>query len=563
MQNKRIFTDATIKAEFSKISTTDLRKILSHLLHENLVMEKPIQELLELLDESDLLKIAGYEKSQADEEIKIKAELKTIAIQSVLQTKGKGIWKEIVPEIVHFLHHLMEMFITISGLNQMGPDKDNPFMRASASFEAKAKLDFYLLMLAYPSTIFWFIFTYTGVASVAATMTAATVLASIIFVAVYIRYLRPCPHTCNGLDNLSSDMLREEEDPIFWRRDILKKIENAFLSGKGVVLTGESGSGKTTIVRSWAQYSATEECPKILRNREIFTTNAGNLKSVGDPFNSTTFPTVEAHFKNYRFWVMFFFDEIASLFTSDGIVGDISKQLLTFCDKFPYVITATTQKEYDQFMKGKEPFERRLLNIKLDSPLKKEIEVSLYEYLHKQAPQTLLGKGVIAYIVEKAQLFNPKTSVIDGAHSLLYRALNTQVLSFQELEQEIHNLSTEIELMDMTLFYKTGAVDQKIYQKNKTKLVEKKAEQQKSIKKLQQIKKIEKIYLKISNESYVVASKYVSTKCTNVSLKQTWLKLEILTQILEQAIIDQRKHLGLPPLLNIELIDKILTEKAL
>lgn len=118
----------TSQAKFKGLSTDKLKEILGLLL-DDVEMKKPIQAILQLFNENELLEIARFkQKAEAINVIRIQSGLKEKALQSILQTKGRAIWKEIVPEMIYFFHHLMDLFITITGFNQIGENTKNPFI---------------------------------------------------------------------------------------------------------------------------------------------------------------------------------------------------------------------------------------------------------------------------------------------------------------------------------------------------------------------------------------------------------------------------------------------------
>lgn len=568
---KSLFTD-TFKEKLLSLPPASLKEMLSKLLQDDLSCEKNIRELLDLLDENQLLKVAGLDKPKAQKRMTKQELLHNSAIQSVLETKGKALWKEIMPEVVNLLHHFIELFISILGLDQIGEGRHNPFkeLHGNSSYEAKAKLDLYLTLVGYPAALFGLLYANTRNATTATILTTLLIATTLVFVPIYMRFLRPTPRDCTGMKNSTLAVLRSEEDPVFWRRDILMQIQALFLSGKGAVLVGDPGCGKTSIANSLAEFFASDQCAENFKDVLVFSGSAKTISSLHDPLSGGGYASITHLFRNHRKKAAFFIDEVHAAYKKDGIQGDQSDDLLTFCNKFPYVLAATTPAQLEEHIKknsGYPAFERRFKEIRIHSPSEKEFGMSLYQFLHKKVPELILGKKVISYIIEKATTFNPKTSTFDAAHSLLSRALShTQVLSFQNLEDEIHKLDTDIQYTEMTLSHQDEEVDFADDEvdipkciTDKESLEEKKIKLKQKQTELAKIKKIEGLYVKTKRERNALSAKLKKSDTSN-SIK-TWTKLEVFVQILSRSIKGQKRLLGLPEMLDKSVIDKILSEE--
>lgn len=552
------------KQELKNIPVDKLKAIFSTLLQDDLTLTSHIQAVLNLFDKDKLLGMAEVKNDKATQSIKIDALLKDKALESVLITKFKAYVREVIPEIVGLVHHFIELFIAICGLNEIGGNQDDsPWQSQNSSYEAKAKYELYLAMFAYPATIFAAIYAYIGIASVAAAGTGIAILATLVFATIYTRFLRPCPRHGTGLENLTSRVLRQEEDPLYWRIDILDKIQKSLASKKGVIIIAKPGEGKSATIRALAQYMASDKClDKSFRKKQLFQMDLNRRYGQG-PFETTY-----ATFKNYPNDAMFFIDELQKVFKENMLEGKKAQDdLKEFCNTFPYVLAATTTEEYNKYIKdteAKNTILRRFTVIELEPSNEKEITSSLYyAFDRKAAPENLIDKGVIPYIVEKALTFKSNTSKIDASHSLLSRALyELRNESSSQIEKEILKTEQEIKILETKLWYERDESDLSAYLKQKDDLEEMQKKLNSKKQKLKRIQNTEALFLKAKKERYVTAAKIQPSMDKKPELMKQWLKKEIMMQVLEQSIKNQKTDLGLQPALTKDLIDQIIAQEA-
>jgi hypothetical protein len=552
------------KEEFKNIPLNKLKIIFSDLLQEDITLAGHVEAVLDLFDKDNLLDMANLKENKATISIHSDALLKDKALESVLMTKFKAYAQEMAPEIISLGHHVIEIFISICGLNQIGPNNqdDGPWRHINSSYEAKAKYELYLGMFAYPTTLFSSIYAYVGIASVAAAGAGLSILATIVFAAIYMRFLRPCPLYGTGLETLTSRVLRQEEDPLYWRIDLLDKIQKALASRKGVILIGKPGEGKSATIRALAQYMVSDNClDKNFKYKLLF------QMTLSKQYGQSPFDTTYSEYKNYPNDAMFYIDEIQEVFKKDKLQGDKAQDdLKRFCNTFTYVLAATTTEEYEKHIKNteaKDTILRRFTVIELEPSSDQEVEDSLYYALaRKAAPDNLVDNGVIPYIVNKALQFKSDTAKIDAAHSLLSRALHAlRSESSNELEKEILKMEQEYKILETKLWFERDEKDLSAYLKLKINLDEKKLELNNKKEKLKRIKTTEALFLKTKRSRYASAAKIHPTLEKNPSLMKQWLKKEVMTQILDQTIRNEKMNVGLQPALSAELIDKIIAQE--
>ncbi|MBS0634669.1 MAG: AAA family ATPase [Verrucomicrobia bacterium] len=511
-----------------------------------------LESFLKSLDEAKLVSFASINSEKLDEHLKKNSLLRDRALESVLSTKGKAIWKEIFYKVSYFAHHLIKTLIEFTGFSEVGGRKHGRYHYGSGISEAESKIELYKAILAYPAVVFAGIYTAVGSTAVAAIATAAVLVATTLFIPFYLRYLQPCPHQYEGLSNLNQKILRNDYNPVFHRTDILDRIQNAFSSGKGVILTADRGVGKSSIKTALAELIVAKKAKNaagFLNNAQMFYCEASQFKDMGmERLNFTSIAdTFEDHTKEF----VLFIDEVASLFEADPTRGKLDKPFITFCDTFPNVICATTTKEYDEYIKDDEPANRRLVRIEVQPLTPKEVESALYQQLHHAAPELLLEDNVIPYIMEKAPEFNSKTSQIDGAMSLLKSAIaKASHITFDELEKSVNTLSLEKTFLENRLMHNQSSLAElEEYEEKCLALKYAEATLQVRQKTLATIRKIEVLSLELKKEGHALATEQT---------KKAWLVNYAAQQILTRFIVQKRGELRLPTGINKTLVNEIL-----
>jgi len=567
--SKRIFNSLPNNLGHTKINTLTpienlnedkvsyLKRIISTAL-ENASIEN-IQGLISIcldsLSDEQLRSLLEMNESNIKETIDLQASIKDIALKSVLQTKGKAIWKEIAHEAVHFIHHLIEMLITLTGVKELNYKVRSSFRDEMSEYEARSRFESYLTLLAFPSAIFGGCYAGSDSVLAAFVITGIIISSFIIAIPLYLRYLRPCPQACPGLENENKEAMRQESAPLYKRWDILAKIQNAFLSGKGVILTSKTGEGKSSLAKSLAELIVSKECHESFNNAVVYSQNANELKGL----ETVSLKQVEGIFKRHRNNFILFLDEIESLFKEDQFRGKLSDSLLTFQDKIPHLICATTTVQYEKTIQNNEDaFNRRFVRIEVESPTDEEIKIILNYKLHFRAPELMLESGVLDHIIKSAPEYDKTTSKVHAACSLLASAIvKATVLSFDSLEGEIARLLVSQEALAQECIQSEGLTHSEKLKEIQSKLALKKAALEKNKNQLVRLKKIEKICLRMKNARYELASQMMSEDKSNPKTLRKWMINQAGFTILSKYVKEQRKALSLTSGLTKDLVDSL------
>lgn len=214
---------------------------------------------------------------------------------------------------------------------------------------------------------------------------------------IRLRQNNPAPHDSIALEEISEfgyDLKTQQNlCELIGREEEIKKIVKAVgIRQQSVLLIGESGSGKTSIVEKLALDIKNNSCP-LLEDKIIFYLNIASLtagtKYRGD-FEKNLLKVVN-FCRNHPGQIILFIDEIHSLYklgSSDGSALDCMNMLKPYISNGTLtIIGATTQTEYEEYMTNDTAFLRRFENIEISSPDKQmniQIILSYIAYLESK-----------------------------------------------------------------------------------------------------------------------------------------------------------------------------------
>ena len=207
--------------------------------------------------------------------------------------------------------------------------------------------------------------------------------------------------------------------------------------------------------------------------------------------------------------------------------------------------------------------DRRFIVIHMGKLKDKKIKIILSQYLQFKNPTIALSQDALAYIVKKAKVFNPKTSKLDAAQSLLNRAMKEmETIEFRTFESKIDRLEEERTLVEQELL--NAEVGQDINFTKKLEAVEARITQLKrelevKQKQVDRLRKMEAFYLTLKEESFSMTDTQVKLQ-EGSSLERRWLLQQSKIKAVGQFIQSERTKLSLPQAIDISLIDKILKE---
>ncbi|MBM3198057.1 MAG: AAA family ATPase [Chlamydiae bacterium] len=516
-------------------------------------VEDALSYFLQTLTGEKLLELVGLSIDQAQEIFRTHEILADLVADGSIYAQAEGIIKEIFCHASRFFHQVMEILISVTGFDEIMDQKASPYDHVMSAFEGKMKLESYLALLGGPTVIFTTLFALLESAAVAACLTVLVVAVLFLAIPLYQRYLRPCPKAYQGLCNISQKVMQKQMEPSFARKDLLVQMENAFRLGKGVLLTGKSGVGKSTLIQSLAESIDQGTSADFLQGGQVFSVNAHQMKQ--HTWDGLTLPSIAEYFQWHTKQFVLFVDEVESIFQESGVDGKMDQMFLTFKDQFPYIICATTTEQYENSIKNQEPFMRRFVHIEIPPMSKEEIELALYEHVHRAYPEVRLEEEALSYIVEKALNLPVQTTQMDAAFSLLRFALCRMHLpSHKDKECLLHKKDQELRKIALQSLH-----GQKRLTKDEIASFEKKKHEFSQLKKelaqekddIQKIHKLEKKRFALEQTSYALAA-----NCQ----ERAWWEHQAHIVVLDRWIQQKRQKIGLPFSMNKNLVDTVLQE---
>ena len=232
---------------------------------------------------------------------------------------------------------------------------------------------------------------------------------------------------CNILDqcvntNMSGDLLEFGEyltDPLvvrehydcFGREKEIQQCVDVLcrMRKNNVILVGNPGVGKTSVVYGFCNLIQSTSCPDMLKGYYVYELNINSMIS-GTTYRGdleARIETVIASLQEYD-KVIVFIDEIHNMFNKTGNSGSssIAESFKTYLSKGSKIIGCTTESEYKQIESDK-AFERRFTRIHVNELSVKDT-ISMLEYKrtdYEKFHNIEIPEEMCTYLVESCDTF--------------------------------------------------------------------------------------------------------------------------------------------------------------
>ncbi len=263
-----------------------------------------------------------------------------------------------------------------------------------------------------------------------------------------------------------------ELDPVVGRDKEIQRVIQilARRTKNNPVLIGEPGVGKTAIVEGLAQNIVSENVPRILLNKKIFTLDLGQVIA-GTKFRGEFEERIKRIMKELRENknIILFIDELHTLIGAGSGEGtmDASNMLKPALSRGELqCIGATTLKEYRKYFEKDAALERRFQMVKVEEPNDKECEMILegikpkYEKYHGVKYEDDVIKTIVKlsrrYLTER---FMPDKAIdlLDEAGAMKKVEVDPKPKELDELEKQIEQLSEQKKALVQNQNYEAAA----------------------------------------------------------------------------------------------------------
>lgn len=321
--------------------------------------------------------------------------------RDTLQLKVKSVFQRIFVAIVNFFKNLLDTFVISFGYHDVGIGEATP-----SQWEASEILRLYLEILLIPSALFLIVAQFVESPTIAIIITAAICLTLFIAFVTYVNYFKPCPDKLEGWVEITNEAKKGVFEKLLGRDQELDEMISCLERRKGVILTGNTGVGKTKLIYGLAERIGRGDVPDELKNKKIFVINTARISH---RFSSHDISNIEETLKGFENDAILFFDEIHSAFKDKK--NPLAESIKTLVERFPFTIAATTEDEYERYGIGmNRAFVRRFQNLHVEQMSKEQIEIVLNQHLQNKNPSIQNEPGIISYLIDRVDELAVKNS---------------------------------------------------------------------------------------------------------------------------------------------------------
>lgn len=250
-------------------------------------------------------------------------------------------WKRYRPLVIYFIPNLINLFF--GAFNFLDLRK-----KYTTLWEKHLLLDIIYKFLVIPYVIFKLVENFIDVTAKVYLVTAAIIVATGLLVSIYQRWLRPVPDEIVNCKNLDKLMERGVIEPKVGETKELSQLIELLEEDKNVLLVGNTGEGKTSLVHHLVSLKHQKKLPEKLQNLSMFEVNCRGMSSVNFSYAELT-AQIKEQCNGFEGQILLFFDDF-------GVIAKDVKAFETFKTEFlkekPHtrIVAAITIKNYQEVL---------------------------------------------------------------------------------------------------------------------------------------------------------------------------------------------------------------------
>lgn len=315
---------------------------------------------------------------------------------------------------------------------------------------------------------------YTGSFLTTSIVTALVILTTVTSYAIYAKFFKPCPEDVHPGRNRTAEASKGLIPSVHGREEMVKKLFDTLEGNTKTrarrypLIRGGTGIGKSDLGNAMALFLTSPNCPKEWRGKKLFVVSTADIVTGGAHGKMEHLHHIKDVLKGFEDEAILFFTEVHVGFQEK--TSFLGQELKTLCDGpggFPYMIFATTDKEYMEHMAKDPAFARRLEFFDVEPTKDEETELIIRNMVACEAGDIFVKGDAI----KEVSAIRSKLIEVDGAYKKVFEnspqpatsiAIVSKVLSnarhpwFKEYEKSLQELRNRRHLLDYQMKLERG-----------------------------------------------------------------------------------------------------------